>query len=56
MPYLHTCPAARRYELEKALVEGSIQVADLPRLWNEVRGWASGLMGGEFRHAAAIHT
>lgn len=24
-----------RYELEKALVEGSIQVADLPRLWNE---------------------
>ncbi|KAI7846262.1 hypothetical protein COHA_000242 [Chlorella ohadii] len=24
-----------RYELEKALVEGSIEVADLPRLWNE---------------------
>lgn len=30
-------PALRRYELEKALVEGSIQVADLPRLWKEVR-------------------
>lgn len=26
-----------RYELEKALVEGSVQLADLPRLWNEVR-------------------
>lgn len=25
----------RRYELEKGLVEGSVQVADLPRLWNE---------------------
>lgn len=24
-----------RYELEKALVEGSIQVADLPQLWNQ---------------------
>jgi carboxypeptidase Taq len=24
-----------RYELEKALVEGSIEVKDLPRLWNE---------------------
>ena len=30
-------PATRlgRYELEKALVEGSIQVADLPQLWNQ---------------------
>lgn len=26
-----------RYELEKGLVEGSIKVEDLPRLWNEVR-------------------
>ena len=30
-----------RYELERALVEGGAAVADLPRLWNQVRcvGW-----------------
>ena len=25
----------RRYELERGLLDGSVAVADLPRLWNE---------------------
>jgi len=35
----HVCVRARvrlrRYELERGLLEGSVAVADLPRLWNE---------------------
>jgi len=37
LAHVHARPRvrARRYELERGLLEGSVAVADLPRLWNE---------------------